>query len=59
MTPTRFLHPPLDETQVFPGPTWPRFGFAWDVFGNRRTSIRGRYGLFNDSIKPTRSGSTS
>ena len=29
----------------------PRFGFAWDVFGNGRTSVRGAVGIFYDSIK--------
>ncbi|MBI4443453.1 MAG: TonB-dependent receptor [Acidobacteria bacterium] len=30
----------------------PRFGFAWDVTGDRKTSVRGGFGIFHNIILP-------
>jgi Carboxypeptidase regulatory-like domain len=41
-------------------PTWgnfdPRFGFAYDPFADHKTSIRGGFGIFHDTILPPNYG---
>lgn len=53
--PTGLLFPgdpgvPNTIAPIFKGDFAPRVGFAWDPFGNSRTTIRSAYGIFYDEL---------
>jgi hypothetical protein len=53
---------PFTDTQATAGGSWflnpswknfgPRFGLAWDIFGNSKTVFRSGFGMFYDQIAP-------